>query len=64
MKSPHEDRREYFTPEEAAEYIRMSVTYLMESDCARVRLGRSVRFRRATLDAFMVAREHGAGVAA
>lgn len=49
------------TPEEAADFIRMSVTWLMESDCRRVRLGRSVRFLRATLLEFMKAHEKGAG---
>ena len=53
--------QEVFTPTEAAEFIRMSETWLMESDCPRVRFGRSVRFLRATLLAFAAAHERGAG---
>lgn len=53
--------QEVFTPEEAAEFLRMSVTWLMESDCRRVRFGRSVRFLRGTLLEFAAAHERGAG---
>ncbi len=57
-----------FTPKEASEYLGVSVETLSVWRCVGrynisfVKVGRLVRYRKSSLDAFLDSRTHGAGV--
>lgn len=53
-----------FNAEDAAQYIGMSRAWLFASDIPRVRLGRSVKWLREDLEAYLRARRSHGGQAA